>query len=197
MHHIAIDLGGRESQICVRTPDGEIAHEGKVATRDLARVLKRQPKSRVILETCTEAFSVADAALSLDHEVRVVPATLVRSLGVGARGIKTDVRDARALSEVSCRIDLPSVHVPTELARQRRSMCGIREELVASRTSLVNCVRGWARTQLLRIRCGHPETLPRRFRAAALARADGLPEYVERMLVVIESLNEQVELADR
>jgi transposase len=197
MQHVAIDLGGRESQVCVRNLEGTITYEGKAATRDLGRFLKRQPESRVILETCTEAFSVADAALSLGHEVRVVPATLVRSLGVGARGIKTDVRDARALSEVSCRIDLPSVHVPTDLARQRRSMCGMREELVASRTSLVNCVRGWARTQLLRIRTGHPETLPRRFRAVALARADGLPEYVERSLVVIESLNEQIALADK
>ena len=114
-------------------------------TRGLGPVLKREPESRVILETCAEAFSVADAVLGLGHEVRVVPATLVRSLGVGARGIKTDVRDARILSEVSCRIDLPSVHVPTELARERRSTCGMREELVASRTALVSCVRGWGR----------------------------------------------------
>lgn len=197
MQHIAIDLGGRESQICVRTLEGKIVHEGKVVTRDLARFLKRQPESRVVVETCAEAFSVADAVLGLGHEVRVVPATLVRSLGVGARGIKTDVRDARILSEVSCRIDLPSVHVPTELARQRRSMCGMREELVASRTALVNCARGWARTRLLRIRPGQPETLPKRVRDAALAHPDGLPEYVERVLVVIESLNEQLAQADK
>ncbi len=197
MQHIAVDLGGRESQVCVRTLEGKIVHEGKVATRDLGRFLKRQSQSRVILETCAEAFSVADAALALGHEVRVVPATLVRTLGVGARGIKTDIRDARVLSEVSCRIDLPSVHVPTELARQRRSMCGMREELVATRTALVNCVRGWARAQVLRIRTGQPETFPQRMRAAALARPDGLPEYAERVLVVIESLNGQIALADK
>ena len=197
MQHIAVDLGGRESQVCVRSPEGKIVREGKVATRDLGRFIKRQPQSRVVLETCAEAFSVADAALALGHEVRVVPATLVRSLGVGARSIKTDVRDARVLSEVSCRIDLPSVHVPTELARERRSLCGMREELVASRTALVNCVRGWARAQLVRIRTGQPETFPQRMRAAALARSEGLPEYVERVLTVIESLNEQLNLADQ
>ena len=128
MQHIAVDLGGRESQICVRSPEGKIVHEGKVATRDPGRFIKRQTQSRVVLETCAEAFSVADVVLALGHEVRVVPATLVRTLGVGARSMKTDVRDARVLSEVSCRIDLPSVHLPTELARQRRSMCGMREE---------------------------------------------------------------------
>jgi transposase len=197
MQHIAVDLGGRESQICVRSLKGEIVQEGKVVTRDLRRVLQRQPQSRVILETCAEAFGTADAALGLGHEVRVVPATLVRSLGVGSRGIKTDVRDARILSEVSCRIDLPSVHIPTECARQRRSMCGMREELIKSRTALVNCARGWARTQLLQIRSGDPVTLPKRLRDAALARPDGLPEYVERVLVVLESLNEQIGQADR
>jgi transposase len=73
----------------------------------------------------------------------------------------------------------------------------MREELIASRTGLINCVRGWARTRLLRIRMGQPETLPRRVRATALAQRDGLPEYVERVLVVIESLNEQIALADK
>jgi transposase len=167
MQHIAIDLGGKESQICVRAEQGEILHEGKVLTSSLDRYLKRQPQSRVILESCAEAFRIADFALSSEHEVRVVPATLVRSLGIGARRIKTDRRDAQVLSEVSCRIDLPSVHIPTDLARQRRSMCGARETLVEACTSLICCVRGWARTQLLKIRSGDSETFVKRVLDAA------------------------------
>jgi transposase len=185
-----------ESQICVRQPDGQISLERKLPTSSLGSYLRRQPKSRVVLETCAEAFRIADAALDVGHEVRVVPATLVRSLGVGARRIKTDRRDAQVLSEVSCRIDLPSVHVPTHVARQRRSMCGMREELLASRTALTNCVRGWARTQLLKIRSGDMTTFPKRVRVAALSSPDGLPEYVERLLKVVESLNEQIAAAD-
>lgn len=196
MQHVAIDLGGRESQICVRGSDGQVLAERKVATSHLRTFLKRQPASRVVLETCAEAFAVADMALSLEHEVRVVPATLVKSLGVGARRIKTDRRDAQVLSEVSCRIDLPSVHVPTQLARQRRSMCGMREELVSTRTSLINCVRGWTRTQLLKVRSGDSSTFSQRVRDAALRHPDGLPSYVERLLTTIASLNEQLAAAD-
>jgi transposase len=196
MQHVAIDLGGRESQICVRGSDGQVLDERKVATRHLGTFLKRQPASRVVLETCAEAFGVADLALGYQHEVRVVPATLVRSLGVGARRTKTDRRDAQVLSEVSCRIDLPSVHVPTQLARQRRSMCGMREELVSSRTSLINCVRGWARTQLLKVRSGDPSTFSQRVRDAALQHPDGLPSYVERLLSTISTLCEQIAAAD-
>lgn len=196
MQHIAIDLGGRESQVCIRSSDGTVVLEQKVATRTLGIFLSRQPHSRVVLETCAEAFRIADLALGCEHEVRVVPATLVRTLGVGARGIKTDRRDAQVLSEVSCRVDLPSVHVPSDMARRRRTMCGMREELVASRTALINCVRGWTRTELLKVASGTSRTFSKRLRNAALARPEGLPEHVERLLKVIDALNEQIRAAD-
>src|SRR5437764_8054442 len=107
MEHIAIDLGGRESQVCVRSADGTVVLERRVPTGQLGTWLERRSPSRVVVETCAEAFGVADRARQVGHQVRVVPATLVRTLGVGARGVKTDERDARVLSEVSTRIDLP------------------------------------------------------------------------------------------
>ncbi len=158
MKHIAIDLGGMESQVCVRDPDGSLQLEGKRRTRDLDLFLNGREKSRVIVETSAEAFKVADAALAAGHEVRVVPATLVRVLGVGSRRTKTDARDAQILSEVSCRIDLPSVHIPTQVARERRPLCTLRETLVGARTQLVNSVRGYLRTQLVRVPTGKTET---------------------------------------
>jgi transposase len=196
MQHVAIDLGGKESQICIRTSDGQILEERKVPTARLDSLFQQLPHSRVIVETCAEAFKVADLAVAREHEVRVVPATLVRSLGVGARGIKTDRRDAQILSEVSCRIDLPSVHVPTDLARQRRIMCTAREQLVANRTALINCVRGRSRTVLLKLASCDPSVFPRRVRDASLKTPDGTPAFIERLLICIETLNEQILLAD-
>jgi transposase len=89
----------------------------------------------------SEAFFIADAAFAHGHEVRVVAATLVRQLGIGERGVKTDQRDARKLSEVSTRIDLPSVHVPSARSRQRKALCNSRSSLLVSRTQLINYVR--------------------------------------------------------
>jgi transposase len=126
MDHVAIDLGSRKSQICVRNAEGQIVEEKRWETWELKRYLAERPKSRVVVETCAEAFGVADAARALGHEVRVVSATLVRTLGVGARRTKTDQRDARVLSEVSCRVDLPSVHIPREQSRERKTICGMR-----------------------------------------------------------------------
>src|SRR5262249_6152916 len=97
MEHVAIDLGAKKSQICVRSADGRILEEKRWPTGDLETCLAGRPTSRVVVETCAEAFCVADAARKLGHETRVVPATLVKTLGVGARRLKTDQRDARAL----------------------------------------------------------------------------------------------------
>jgi len=67
MEHVAIDLGGRKSQICVRGSDGSVVEERRWDTVDLSEYLAKRPKSRVIVETCAEAFRVADAALALGH----------------------------------------------------------------------------------------------------------------------------------
>jgi len=197
VNHVAIDLGGLQSQVCTRLPDGTIVEERKVLTRKLTELVTTWPQSRIILETCSEAFHIADAAKARGHDVRVVPATLVRTLGVGARGVKNDQRDARVLSEVSCRIELPSVHVPSTLARELKSLCGSREALVETRTKLINNARGWIRTQLWQVRKGATGSFAARVRALAKTLKQVLPEHVERQLVVIETVHEQVKLADK
>jgi len=141
---------------------------------------------------------VADAALAAGHETIVVPASLAPSLGVGDRGIKTDVRDARNLSEASCRMSrLPSVHVPSRASRDRKSMCGVREGLVQARTKLVTTVRGWGRAQGLgTIRSGSVETFPHRLREHVTKRQGEVPAYIKRALISIETLSVQICQAD-
>ena len=193
MEHLAIDLGSRKSQICVRNSKGEILKECRLETKALPVFLASRPHSRVILETCAEAFHFADHALQVGHEVRVVPSTLVRSLGVGARGVKTDLRDARATSEVSTRIDLPSVYLPTAEARRRSALCASREVLVSSRTKLINHCRGWLRTQALTIRSGGSASFPARMRE----QGPMLPAHIEVVLVNLELLNAQIKALEK
>jgi transposase len=195
MEHVAFDLGGRESQVCIRSSEGQILLERRVATSQLGRLLTGRAPSRVVVETCAEAFRVADQARELGHEVRVVPAALVKTLGVGAHGVKTDVRDARVLSEVSTRIDLPSVHIPSQTSRERKSLCGMRDALVSSRTQQINTVRGWTRGRMLRVRTGKAETFPTRVREA-LSKQE-IPTYVERQLRSIDELSAHVLEADK
>ncbi len=199
MDHIAIDLGGRESQICVMSAEGEVLSEERRPTRGLGAYLAKRPAGRVVVESCAEAFGVADEARKAGHEVAVVPATLVRSLGVGMRGIKTDMRDARNLAEASCRMKrLPMVHVPATASRERKAVCGLREVLVGTRTKLVNSVRGWLRTvgvgPMLRCR---PEGFPTRLRKHVADRGGVVPPAVERVLGLVEAVNIQIASADK
>jgi transposase len=198
MEHVAIDVGGRESQICRRSGEGKIIEERRWATNSLRGYLSALGPSRVILETCAEGFKLADLARELGHEVRVVPATLAPQLGVGARRLKTDKRDARALSEVSCKIDLPSVHIPSRASRERNSLCGMREALVGARTGIVNTVRGYLRGQALtRHLKSKPETLPEGVRLLFQGEGLTLPRYVERQLKALEDLNATIKDADK
>jgi len=191
MDHCAIDLGGRKSQVCVRSPDGQLLFEGPYDTHSLPEFLRLLPRSRVIVETTAEAFRVADAAKEAGHEVRVVPATLVRSLGVGARKTKTDKRDARALSEVSCRIDLPSVHIPSARSREWKAICGMHDALTASRTKLINNLRGWLRGQGLRIGKGKAETFAERMMKFEL------PDYVTSQVEALAALTRKIRESDK
>jgi transposase len=120
----------------------------------------------------------------------------VRALGVGARGIKNDVRDARVLSEASARLDVPSVHIPKALSRERKALCTSREALVTARTQLVNTTRGFLRTQLVSIRSGGVETFPKRVRERLLARPEGIPRHIDCLLASIEKLSEEIANAD-
>jgi transposase len=194
MEHVAIDLGGRESYVCVRSSTGEIVGERRVITAALPDFLAGRAASKVVVETCAEAFSVADAALAAGHSVSVVPSILVRALGVGAHGVKTDQRDAQNLSAASVRMNLPSVHIPSAQSRERKSLCGMRDALVASRTQLLNTVSGWLRREARRPRSGKTETFVVRVRAML---GDSIPSFVERQLRTITMLDKEILEADK
>jgi len=197
VQHVAIDLGSKESQICIRRPDGTILDERKHPTRKLTELVATWERSRVVMETSAEAFRIADAAIAEGHEVRVVPGTLVRLLGVGERGVKNDQRDAQQLSKASWQTDVPSVHIPSATARELKSILGARDTLVDSARRLTNNVRGWMRTQLWRIRGCKAITLPDRLRTHAASLDQELPEHIERQLTTLSMLLAQLKDANR
>ena len=195
MYHVAIDLGGRESQVCIRQPDASIAFEQKMPTGLLGEWLASLPPSRVVMETCAEAFRLADQALACGHQARVVPSILVRQLGVGARRTKTDRRDAQILSEVSCRVDVPSVHIRSEASREMKSKCAARAEMVEARTKLINNVCGYLRTHHVRLRHGEVSTFSKRVRTALEISDGSTPGFIDRLLGLIDAISEQVDVA--
>lgn len=197
MEHIAIDLGSRESQICIRNDAGEILEERRHPTTRLGLFLaKRDPGGRVLLETSSEAFAIAGLARDCGHEVRVVPSSLVRALGVGERKMKNDQRDARKLSEMDCRMEVPSVHIPSATRRDQQARVTARQGLVEARTKLINTVRSYFRTTASAQVKATSKTLAKNTRKRLSQQREGIPDYIESILCVLDSLNEQIAKAD-
>jgi transposase len=197
VEHIAIDLGGRESQICVRNDKGEILEEKRHLTARLGPYLaKRKPGARVLLESSAEAFAVADLARQHGHQPHVVPSALVRALGIGDRGLKNDKRDARKLSEMDCRMEVPSIHIPSAASRDRQARVTARQALVGVRTKLVNTVRSFFRTMAQPPVKATPNTLAKNVREQLVKSPEGVPDYIEMLLAALETLNEQIAHAD-
>lgn len=197
MNHVAVDLGSKQSHVCVRNADGTVVKSVRIKNAVLPEFFEELETSRIVVEACSEAFTVARWAKKQKHEVTVVPSTLAPALGVGARGVKTDKRDAENLSMASCRMEhLPSVHVPSAFAQQLRQQLAARALLVQSRTMVTNHLRGYLRQEVLTLKSGDTETVAQRVREALLARPEGLPQYLEQLAQTHESLCEQIQAAD-
>lgn len=200
MQHVGIDLGGTKSQICIHSDTVELLKERGVRTHELIEVASQllDAPSRVVLESCTEAFEVAARLQALGHDVVVVPAIYCRELGIGRRNMKSDVKDARRLSEASVQLaKLPQAHLPSAEARAIRSSLSARELLIRQRTSLVNSVRAEFRRLLLPpLRGARREAFANKARQHTELHLGEIPLELECQLQVLDVLNEQLHKVD-
>jgi transposase len=90
-------------------------------------------------------------------------------------------------------MELQGVYVPTAEVQQLRALLTSRQSLLKARTELVNSVRGWLRCSLRRVKNG-VGNFPKKVRELC---GGTLPPEVEWQLKGIETLSEQVKLADK
>lgn len=197
MDHVGIDLGKSLSHIAIVTALGEVRKE-RVATALLPAWLRARPPSRVVMEACTQSHAVASAAIAAGHQAVVVPGAIVRALGVGARGIKTDDRDAEALAHASLRnLVLPSSHLRSAASRERLEVISARDALLCSRRSISLKVKAWLRANLISVkgRANVPE-FAAAVRSVAQRAGIALPMAFEVLLSTYLHLCEQIAVLD-
>lgn len=199
MEHIGIDLGARHSHVIVLDSSGQEQLRKAVVTAELPGWLKKRSVGRVVMEACTQSPSVARAAVEAGHRTFVVPGTVVRALGVGARGIKTDDRDALVLARASVRNEeLPSVHLRSDESRSLRELLSSRHALVEARKGLVLNIKSWLRGRLIHLTGrASPRTFVETVRKITLEDPDGLPLALEALLQTYEHLSEQIAVLDK
>lgn len=198
MEHVGIDLGSSQSAICMLSADGTIKREVTLRTDELERFFEKQAPRVMVMESCAESRKVALLAGQHSHVVRVVPTSTVRALNVGARGIKTDKRDARNLAEASFRLGdkLPTVHVRGDELAATQDLINCRASLIQARTAAINFTRSFLRKALIsRPRCV-PENFCKRIRPL-ITPEDDPHGVIAAQLAVIETHNEQIATLDK
>ena len=196
MDYGAIDLHARYSWIRIVTADGQAVMEQRVATtRDALRgVFAGRPALRVLVESRTESEWVAQTIEGCGHAVIVASPKYALMYGHRDPQIKTDRRDVRALAE-ACRLGIyRRAHRVGVEQRQRRRELRVREQLVRTRTQLINLVRAQLRQEGYRLPGGASHTVPRRY--ATVAVSEGLRLALAPVLTLLETIGAQLRTCD-
>ena len=193
---IGMDLGDRTSRYCVLDENGEVEAEGSVATTKtgMAARFAGLGRCRIAIEVGTHSPWVSRLLSSFGHEVIVANARQVRLISASSR--KDDRMDAETLARLA-RVDpqlLRPIRHRGEEAQQALWVIRARAELVEVRTSLVNAVRGLAKSAGERLPSCDADTL-RVERLAPLP--EGLREPLTPLMREVESLTEKIQEYDR
>lgn len=160
---IGMDMGDKNHKAVGLSEDGEVVDRAEVpcTPEDVRVYLERHPGALLAIETGTHCRWVSRVGLDLGHEALVGNARKLRMIWDSSR--KNDWRDAEMLAKVA-RTDRSLLHPVTlrddgdqELMRLVKS----RDILVKSRTGIVNQIRGFCKSEGVRLPKCSSESLAR------------------------------------
>ena len=195
MEHIGIDVHKNSCQVCILSEDGEL-FERRIKTdrSTLHALFKGRQPARILIESSTESEWVARCLEELGHEVIVADPNFAPMYASRSKKVKTDKRDARTLCE-ACRLGAyRPAHRTSEKQRDVRAHLAVRQTLVRTRAKYISLIGALARREGCRIRSGVSRSFAARVEQAALPQH--ILEQVEPLLIMLESLNEQIKKAD-
>ncbi len=191
---IGCDLGDRKSEIFVLRPDGGCARQTvRTSKADLEAWFSRPP-AHVVIEVGAHSRWVSDLLKSLGHRVTVANPRKVKLISAG--DTKTDRRDCELLARLG-RADVhllaPITHRPLQ-AQAELAVAKARDLLVATRTKLVNHVRGTLKAFGLRLPACSSDSFVRKTREFVPAH---LRPALEPIYESLQRINEQILQHDR
>jgi transposase len=196
---LGLDLSDRVSHYHVQRGDGATLATGKVATTraDLTGLFESWKGCRLLIEAGGHSPWISRLAGTCGMEVVVANPRRVELISKSDR--KTDRADAELLAELgrtNVQLLAPITH-RSEAAQQDLALLRARDELVSTRTSLINHVRGVLKSHGLRApRCSADSFGSRAGAAISSALAEALTPLVELILSMtktIKSLDGKIE----
>lgn len=193
---IGIDIGDRWSRYCVVSSTGAPLIEGKLATtrEEFSLAFKSFAKTTIAFEAGTHSPWISRHFTAMGHEVVVANPRRVALIGESSR--KNDQVDAAKLAMLACanpQLLYPIEH-RGEQAQADLAVIRAREELVKSRTALINAARGQAKSYGYRLESCDAD-------AVKGEMADNLPETmrfsVKLLLETAAQVTAQIKAADQ
>ena len=189
--YIGIDLGDKNSEICVFDGDGEVSKRFRLRMKqpEFQAYFASIPRSAVAIEAGAQSRWVADTVERCGHKVYVSNTRKVPY--ISQSDDKDDPGDAYKLGELAYlkpRLLHPIQHRSQE-AQADLSWIRAREALVESRTQLINMIRGISK--------GFGERLAKcSVESFTEKRAEQIPEAVRGpvapLLEIVDQLNERI-----
>jgi transposase len=194
--YVGIDLGDKNSDVCVLDPRGEVSKEFRLRMKEdaLRKYFASIPRSRVSIEAGGQSRWVAEAIEKCGHEVYVSNTRKVPY--IHQSDAKDDRGDAYKLAELvhfKPQLLHPIQHRSRE-AQADLSWIRAREVLVESRTQLINAVRGLSKAFAGRLEKCSTESFTAKLAGQVPEEIRGA---VAPLLETIDHLNEQIRYYDQ
>jgi transposase len=192
---IGCDLGDKRSEICVLDADGKVRLRAAVRTtrKGITEFFTRAP-AHVVIEVGAHSRWVGSLLKGLGHRVTVANPRRVKLISESNN--KTDRHDAELLARLG-RTDvalLAPVEHRTPQAQADLAVAKARDVLVATRTKLVNHVRGTVKSFGERLPTCTAESFARQTRALVPAE---LKPALEPIYQALDRLDEQIKEQDK
>jgi transposase len=193
---VGVDLGDRWSNYCILGLSGETLAEGQIATRreEVRGFFQGLAISRVVIEVGTHSAWIQEVIAGLGHEVQVANPRMME--GGKRRRRKNDRIDASKLARLG-RVDPKSLYPIQHRSSQVRKdllVLRARDALVASRTELINTVRGLVKTMGARLSSCSSVAF---WKKAAMEIPNELQKTLQPLLRLIATLNEEIKSYDQ
>lgn len=119
--------------------EGRVAFKKRLVRSRLLEFLSQLPPCLVGLEACSSAHYWARKIEQLGHRVRLMSPRFVKPY---RKSDKNDANDAEAICEAVTRASMRFVPIKSEAQHEVQALHRVREQLLKSRTALVNQARG-------------------------------------------------------
>jgi len=137
---IGIDLGKTTFHLVALGEGSKVVVRKKFSRTQLLAYTANLPCSLIGLEACAGAHFMGAALREQGHEVRLIPAQLVKPY---RKSNKNDFIDGEAIAEAVTKQNMRFVQIKTQEQLDVQAMHRVRDRLVQRRTALINEIRGF------------------------------------------------------